>query len=39
MKDLKTWEEKIKEKRKKTDFRDFVKEICSWSILNLYKNK
>jgi hypothetical protein len=39
MHELKFWEDKIKEKRKKTDFRVFVKEIASWSVLNLYKNK
>ena len=37
MKDIKHYEDIIKEKRKKTPFRDFVKEICSWSPLNLYK--
>jgi hypothetical protein len=37
--DIKHWENKIKEKRKKTQFRDFVKEITSWTVLNLYKNK
>lgn len=39
MVNLKIWEDKIKEKRKKTEFRNFVKEITSWSVLNLYKNK
>ncbi len=37
MHDLKIWEEKIKEKRKSTEFRDFVKEICSFSPLHIYK--
>ncbi|MDD3793946.1 MAG: hypothetical protein PHI37_03980 [Candidatus Gracilibacteria bacterium] len=36
MQDLKIWEDKIKEKRKKTNFRDFVKEICSWQPLSFY---
>lgn len=36
---LDKWENIIKEKRKITTFRDFVKEITSWSPLNLYKNK
>ncbi len=35
---LEKWENIIKEKRKKTLFRDFVKEIASWSPLNYYKN-
>ena len=35
---LQKWEDKIKEKRKKTDFRDFVKEIASWDSFVLYKN-
>jgi len=39
MQDLKIWEEKIKEKRKNTNFRDFVKEICSWYSVMFYKNK
>ncbi len=38
MTNLKFWEDKIKEKRKKTNFKDFVKEIASWSPLNYYKN-
>jgi hypothetical protein len=37
MQDLKIWEEKIKEKRKNTKFRDFVKEIASWLPLSFYK--
>lgn len=39
MANLEKWEEKIKEKRSKTPFREFVKEIASWEVLNLYKNK
>ena len=39
MRDLKVWEDKIKDKRKKTDFRDFIKEIASWCPMNYYKNK
>ena len=31
------YEKLIQEKRKKTPFRDFVKELGSWDILNLYK--
>jgi hypothetical protein len=38
MSNLEKWENIIKEKRKKTNFRDFVKEIASWSTLNLYRN-
>ncbi|MDD5770493.1 MAG: hypothetical protein PHE25_05985 [Candidatus Gracilibacteria bacterium] len=38
MQDIKIWEEKIKEKRKKTEFRDFVKEVASWKTIGLYKN-
>jgi hypothetical protein len=38
MTDLNKWEDKIKEKRKQTDFREFVKDICSWYNLVLYKN-
>ena len=36
MQDLKIWEEKIKAKRKQTDFREFVKEIASWQPLTFY---
>ncbi|MDD5770359.1 MAG: hypothetical protein PHE25_05305 [Candidatus Gracilibacteria bacterium] len=39
MQDIKIWEEKIKEKRYKIKFREFVKELGSWLVLNLYKNK
>ncbi|MDD2870795.1 MAG: hypothetical protein PHS49_02295 [Candidatus Gracilibacteria bacterium] len=37
MSNLKYWEDKIKEKRKNTDFRKFIKEIASWSSLSFYK--
>ncbi len=36
---LKQRQEKIKEKRKHTPWREFVKEICSLRTLNFYKNK
>lgn len=36
--DIKIWEEKIKEKRKNTDFRVFIKEIASWFPVTFYKN-
>ncbi|MDD2870797.1 MAG: hypothetical protein PHS49_02305 [Candidatus Gracilibacteria bacterium] len=39
MSNLKHWEDKIKQKRKNTDFREFVKEIASWLVLNLYKRE
>lgn len=39
MKDLKIWENKIKMKRSKTVFRDFVKEIGSFIPIVLYKWK
>ncbi|USN57718.1 MAG: hypothetical protein H6767_04995 [Candidatus Peribacteria bacterium] len=32
------WQEKIKEKKKQTSFRDFLKEITSWKPIILYKN-
>lgn len=35
---LEIWNNKIKEKRKKTDFRTFLKEIASNFPLNFYKN-
>lgn len=35
---LKYWQDKIKEKRKKTTFRNFLKEIGSWVNLVLHKN-
>jgi hypothetical protein len=31
------FEKLIQEKRKKTPFRDFIKEIGSWEVMNLYK--
>ncbi|MDD5770355.1 MAG: hypothetical protein PHE25_05285 [Candidatus Gracilibacteria bacterium] len=37
MQDIKIWEEKIKEKRKKTEFRKFLKEIASWKPFGFYK--
>jgi hypothetical protein len=38
MQDLKIREEKIKEKRKQTPFREYVKEIASRSPLVFHKN-
>jgi len=38
MSNLKQWENIIKEKRKQTNFRDFLREICSWSTLVIHKN-
>ena len=35
---LKYYQNLIQEKRKKTPFRDFVREIASWNTLNIYKN-
>jgi hypothetical protein len=37
MQSIKQWEEKIKEKRKNTEFRNFVKEIVSWYPFILHK--
>lgn len=37
MSNLQIWEEKIKAKRMKTPFRDFVREIMSYYTINLYK--
>lgn len=37
MSDLKIREEKIKAERRQTSWRDFVKEIGSWSTLLFYK--
>ena len=31
------YEKLIQEKRRKTPFRDFVKELASWDVLNLYR--
>ncbi|MDD5770397.1 MAG: hypothetical protein PHE25_05500 [Candidatus Gracilibacteria bacterium] len=39
MQDIKIWEEKIKEKRKKTSFHKFFKEICSWSTSTFHRNE
>ncbi|PID34868.1 MAG: hypothetical protein CR971_00995 [candidate division SR1 bacterium] len=36
---LKQRQEKIQDKRKQTPWREFVKEVCSWFSLNLYRNK
>ncbi len=33
------YEKIIQEKRKKTPFREFLMEIASWLVLNMYKNK
>jgi len=38
MNNLKHWQEKIKQKRSKTEFRDFLKEIVSWTPVIFYKN-
>jgi hypothetical protein len=38
MTNIKHWQDKIKEKRKKTNFRDFLKEIVSWSPIVFYRN-
>jgi hypothetical protein len=38
MTSLEKWENIIKEKRKKTDFRVFLKEIASWNPIILHKN-
>jgi len=38
MQDLKIWEDKIKEKRKNTEFRDFLKSVSSWFQIMFYKN-
>ncbi len=38
MTNLQFWEEKMKEKRKKTPFREYLKTIVSLRTLNLYKN-
>ena len=37
MQDIKVREEKMKERRKQTPRREFVKEICSWRALPFYK--
>ncbi len=38
MQSLKVWEDKMKEKRKNTPWREFLKEIASWRPLTFYKN-
>ena len=38
MSDISYYEKLIQEKRKKTPFREFVKEIASWETLSFYKN-
>jgi len=38
MKDLNYYKEKIKKKRKKTDFRTYIKEIASHFPILFYKN-
>ena len=38
MPDLQHRQQKIQEKRKKTSFRDFLKEIASWRPLTFYQN-
>jgi hypothetical protein len=37
MSSLSHYEKLIQEKRKKTPFREFVREIASWNALNIYK--
>jgi len=37
-KDIPYYEKLIQEKRKKTPWRDFVREIGSWSSFQYYKN-
>lgn len=34
---LSYYEQLIQEKRKKTPFREFIKELGSWEVMNLYK--
>ena len=38
MTNLKHWQEKIKEKRKQTSFRDFIKDIASWQPIVFHKS-
>lgn len=38
MTDITLREQKIQDKRKQTEWKDFVKDICSWFPLVLYKN-
>ena len=35
---LKHWQSKIQEKRKQTNFRDFLMEMASWKPYGFYKN-
>lgn len=35
---LDVWQKKIQEKRKNTFFRDFLRDVASWSAMVLYKN-
>jgi hypothetical protein len=35
---LDTWKQKIREKRKNTPFRQYLKEIASWKPFSFYKN-
>jgi len=37
MQDIKQREEKIKVARSHTDFRDFLRDICSWNPMGFYK--
>jgi hypothetical protein len=37
MPNISHYEALIQEKRKKTPFRDFVRDLGSWDVLNLYK--
>ena len=39
MSDLQYWENKIKQKRKNTHFRDYIQEIASWFPVVLYKTE
>jgi len=38
MTNLKYWQEKIKQRRKQTSFRDFMREIASWQPFIFHKN-
>jgi hypothetical protein len=38
MQSIKQWEDKMQEKRKKTPWREFLKELSSWLNLSFYKN-
>mgnify|MGYP000035305033 CR=1 FL=1 len=39
MNDLKHWQDKIKEKRKQTSWKDFAMEVASWFPVVLVKNQ